>query len=135
MENDNVGRLDGVGVDGDVVQPSPHATRKPGLAQEAFGLALVGGRKLQIDAALGAPLQQLDLELPDAAPHLEHRVALNSGLLEEPNHPARSLVETPPAVAPSHPAGNARPEGPASALPAAAASSTPRSTARLASRR
>jgi pimeloyl-ACP methyl ester carboxylesterase len=48
---------------------------------------------LQIDAALGAPLEQLDLDLPDAAPHLEHRCALNSGLLEEPNHPARSLVE------------------------------------------
>jgi hypothetical protein len=57
VENDNVGRLDGVGVDGDVVQPPPHATRKPGLAQEAFGLALVGGRELQIDAALCAPLQ------------------------------------------------------------------------------
>jgi hypothetical protein len=57
---------------------------------------------------------------PDTAPHLEHRCALNSGLLREPNNPARSLVET-PLAARSHTTRKARREEPIAATSVTAA--------------
>jgi hypothetical protein len=35
MQHDHVGRLDGVGIDRDVVQPPLHATLEAGLPQES----------------------------------------------------------------------------------------------------
>jgi hypothetical protein len=52
-----------------------------------------------------APLEQLDLDLADAAADLEHARSRDSALLEELDHPPGGLVETALAVALRHPAG------------------------------
>src|SRR6188472_745391 len=51
-----------------------------------------------------APLEQLDLDLADAAADLEHARSRDPALLEERNHSPGGLVETALAVALGHPA-------------------------------
>jgi hypothetical protein len=73
-------------------QPPLYASLEAGLAQGSLSFARVRRRELQIETALGAPLQSLNLDLPETAPDVEDRCALNSGLLKEADHPARGLV-------------------------------------------
>jgi hypothetical protein len=60
----------------------------PGLGDQLRGLVVVGGRELEVDGARAA-LEQLELDLADAAADLEHGRARDALLLEELDHPRR----------------------------------------------
>jgi hypothetical protein len=54
VEDDDVDRIDAVGVHGDVVQPPLDACLDSGLAGEPGGFLLVAGEELEVDGAGGA---------------------------------------------------------------------------------
>jgi hypothetical protein len=107
VQDDDVRGLDGVCVGGDVVQPPLHPLRDPRLLREGACLALVLGRELEVDRAGGAGLQQLDLDLTDAAADLEHRGALDAAGRDEVGDPLRGPVEAALPVLARDPAGEA----------------------------
>src|SRR4051794_6213049 len=112
VQHHDVGGLDAGGVDGDVVQPPVGPALEAVVAQQRLGVALVGGRELEVDRAGGAALEQLDLDLPDPAADLEHGRAVEPVALDVADHPPRRAVEPALAVALRDAAGEARAEEP-----------------------
>ena len=93
-----------LGLDRDVLQAPLGTAFETVLPQQLRRLLVVAGRQLEVHRARGAALEQLDLDLADAAADLEHGRALEAARLEERDHPPRRLVETALAVPLRHPA-------------------------------
>jgi hypothetical protein len=104
VEHDLVGRLDPLSIDGDVVQAPLGPPLEPRLAEQPAGFLLVRRRELEVHRPGGAPLQQLYLDLADAAADFKHGRALDPALLEELDHPPGDRMEATLAVPPRHPA-------------------------------
>jgi hypothetical protein len=77
----------------------------PGLPGERARLSLAGGGELQVLGPGRARLQQLDLDLADAAADLQDAGPLDADLLQELDHRPRGLIEAAFAVAVGEPAG------------------------------
>ena len=103
MRRDRIRRLDFSRRHRDVHQPALHAPREAGLGQQPLRLALVRSGELEVHPAPGASPQQLDLDLADAAAHLEHGRALDPPRLEVRHDPLRRFVEPALAIALRHP--------------------------------
>src|SRR5215207_1057559 len=111
MEDHDVGRFDRVRIRGDVVQPPVHASLvHTGLAQEPARLSLVRRRELEVHRARGAALEQLQLDLADAASDLQHGEVLDARALDERDDTGCRLVEPALAVALGHSPGEPRAE-------------------------
>jgi hypothetical protein len=93
VEHDDIGGLDRVSVGGDVVEAPGHALLEPVLAEQAPPLLLVRRRKLEVEHAGGAALQQLEPDPAHTAADLENRRALDPAGVEEGDHSPRRLVE------------------------------------------
>ena len=96
------------GVDGDVMDPALDAPVDARLPREPRGFLIVAGRELEVHGALGAALEQLELDLADAAAHLEHRRALETAALQERHDLPPGPVEPVLAVALGHAPREAR---------------------------
>ena len=105
MQHDDVGCLDALWIGGDVVEASLCAVPERGLAQQPLGLLLVGWRKLEVHGARRTALQQLNLDLTDAAADFEYGGTLDPTQLEELDHPPRRLIESLLSVARRHTRG------------------------------
>jgi hypothetical protein len=120
VEHDHVERLDTLRIDGDVLQAPLRALLEPCLSQEPLRLPLVGWGELEVHCPDGAALQQLDLDLADAAADLEYGRTLDPALLEKLDDPPRRLVKTPLSVALRNAASKAGREEPVAAARIAA---------------
>src|SRR5262245_8077816 len=121
VEHDHVGRVEAIAVDRDVVEPPLRSVLESGLAEELSGFLVVGRRELEVDGSGRAALEQLDLDLPDAAADLEHARTLDPALLEELDHAPGGLAEAMLPVTPRDAAGEAGAEKPVAAARVAAA--------------
>src|SRR6266566_5149307 len=110
MQHDDVGCLDAVGLDRDVVYAPLCTVLECRLAQEPLRLLLVRRRELQVHGAGGTALQQLDLDLPYAAADLEHGCTLNAMQLEKLDHSPRSSIKSSLSIALRHAASKPRRE-------------------------
>src|SRR4029453_7823163 len=93
-------------------------------------LLLVGGGELEVHGAGGAPLQQLDLDLADAAADFEYRRTLDPAQLEKLDHLPRRLIESSLSIARRHAARKTRREKPVTSARIAAARHGERAYAR-----
>src|SRR6266487_2816411 len=112
VQHDDVGCLDGFGLDGDVVEASLCTVLERHFAQEPLRLLLVRRRELQVHGARGATLQQLDLDLTDAAADLEHGCTLDATQLEKLDHPPRCSIKPSFSIARRYTASKPRREEP-----------------------
>ena len=99
MEDDHIGGLDVGRVGGDVVEAPLRTLLEAVLLKEPCPLLLVPGGELEVDGARRASLQELDLQLADAAADLEDARSLDPVLLEERHHALRCLVDPVLAIA------------------------------------
>jgi hypothetical protein len=102
VQDDDVGRLDPVRMGGDIVETPLRPSLESGLTEQLPCLVRLPRREFEVDRALRAPFQQLDLDLADASADLKHGRSLDSPLLEKLDHSARRLVEALVAVSPRH---------------------------------
>src|SRR5712691_10174812 len=112
MQHDDVGWLDAVWLYRDVVEAPLCPILQCRLAQEPLRLLLVRRRELQVHGASGTALQQLDLDLTDAAADLEHGCTLNATRLEKLDHPPRRSIKSSFSIALRHAASKPRREEP-----------------------
>ena len=110
MQHDDVGCLDAVGLDRDVVYAPLCTVLECRLAQEPLRLLVVRRRELQVHGAGGTALQQLDLDLAHAAADLEHGCTLNAMQLEKLDHPPRRSIKSSLSIARRHAASKPRRE-------------------------
>src|SRR5712691_6682554 len=110
MQHDDVGWLDAVWLYRDVVEAPLCPILQCRLAQEPLRLLVVRRRKLQVHGAGGTALQQLDLDLTDAAADLEDSCTLDSTQLEKLDHPPRRSIKSFLSIARGHAASKPRRE-------------------------
>ena len=82
VEDDHVGRLDVVALDGDVAEEPHGLALESRLAKERLRFVVVGRRELEVHGGGRAAPQQLDLDLTHTAADLEHRGPREPTLLE-----------------------------------------------------
>ena len=68
VQDDDVGRLNRVRIGGEIVETPLRPLLESGLAQQLPCLVRVRRRQFEVDRALRAPFQQLDLDLAHAPP-------------------------------------------------------------------
>src|SRR5512132_2111812 len=112
VQDDDVCRLDGRWILGDVVEPAVNTLGDSGLEGERAGVVLVCGGELEVGGVGGARSEQLDLDLTDPAADLHDRRAIDAAIAEEIHHPAGGLVEPTFAVPRGQPGGEGSAEEP-----------------------
>src|SRR6266550_1021675 len=110
VQHDDVGWLDAVGLCRDVVEAPLCTVLECRLAQEPLRLLVIRRRELQVQAAGGTALQQLDLDLTDAAADLEDGCTLDPTQLEKLDHPPRRSIKSSLSIARRHAASKPRRE-------------------------
>ena len=103
------------------MDPSLDPALEPSLTKEHRRLFVVARRELEVDCARCASLQQLDLNLADAAADLEHGRVLDASRLEKRDHVPGGLVEAALAVSLGQPPRESRAEEPVATARVAAA--------------
>jgi hypothetical protein len=81
VHDDRVGGSGEVGLPDDVAELALRELFEPLFAQKLLGGLLIRGRQLQVQGALGAGVQKLDLDGSHAAPDLEHGGSLDAPFL------------------------------------------------------
>ena len=80
VQHDDVGRLHLMRGGGDVENAPLHPVGQTRLDEQPARLGLVPRGQLEVDGPRRATLEQLQLDVADAAPDLEHRCACHAAL-------------------------------------------------------
>src|SRR5712692_181870 len=94
VQDHDVGAADLAGGLGEIHHRALDAVLQPCLAEEVDRYLLVGRRQLDAERTRRAGLEEFDLDRPDAASDLEHRLALDPLGLQEVDDPPRGCVES-----------------------------------------
>ena len=101
VQHDNVRRRELFGPLGEIEQ-TPVGTCVESVGVKQFGsVRVVRGRELHVHRSRNAGLEQLELDRPDPAADLQHRLPLDPTAPNELDDPPRVAVESLPAVAAS----------------------------------
>ena len=98
VQDDDVGRVDGLRGRGDVDEAAGHPVAQAGSRRELLRVGVVGVDELQVRGALGPATEQLELDVADASADLEDGGAVDAAAADEVDDAGRGPVQTAFAV-------------------------------------
>ena len=98
VQDDDVGRFDGLRGGGDVDQTAGDPVAQSGSLGELRSVAVVDADELEVRRVLGPPAEQLELDVADAPADLEDGRAVDAAAGDEVDDADRSPVQTASAI-------------------------------------